>query len=88
MNIVLMGVIVVVFGLCVGSFLNVCIYRIPASKSIVYPGSMCPTCGTAIRYYDNIPLLGYLWLAGKCRQCRSPISIRYPLIELLTGTVA
>jgi len=88
MNIVLMGVIVVVFGLCVGSFLNVCIYRIPASKSIVYPGSTCPTCGTAIRYYDNIPLIGYLWLAGKCRQCRSPISIRYPLIELLTGTVA
>ena len=88
MNTVLMGVMVVVFGLCVGSFLNVCIYRIPVSKSIVYPGSMCPTCGTAIRYYDNIPLLGYFWLGGKCRQCRSPISIRYPLIELLTGTVA
>ncbi len=88
MNPVLMGVLVGVVGLCAGSFLNVCIYRLPVSKSIVFPGSMCPACGTAIRYYDNVPLLGYLWLGGRCRQCRSPISIRYPLVELLTGAIA
>ncbi|MFZ0241769.1 MAG: A24 family peptidase [Desulfobacterales bacterium] len=88
MNQVPLGLIVVVFGLCVGSFLNVCIYRIPAAKSIVFPGSMCPSCQTPIRIYDNIPLLGFLSLGGKCRHCRAPISIRYPLIELLTGTLA
>lgn len=83
-NHVLMGM-VFIFGLCVGSFLNVCVYRIPAEKSIIFPGSACPNCGTAIKFYDNIPLLGYLSLGGKCRQCQSPISPRYPLIELLTG---
>lgn len=80
----LMGM-VVVFGLCIGSFLNVCIYRIPVRKSIVSPGSSCPACGTAIRFYDNIPLLSYLILGGKCRHCRTYISFRYPLIELITG---
>ncbi|MFZ0612152.1 MAG: prepilin peptidase [Desulfobacterales bacterium] len=88
MNLMPLGLIVVVFGLCVGSFLNVCIYRIPAAKSIVFPGSTCPNCQTPIRIYDNIPLLGFLWLGGRCRHCRAPISIRYPLIELLTGTLA
>ena len=76
------------FGLCVGSFLNVCIYRIPESKSIVYPGSMCPSCGKHIRFYDNIPLLSYLALKGRCRNCRTPISIRYPLIEILSAVLA
>lgn len=88
MNPVLIGLIVFVFGSCIGSFLNVCIYRIPAEKSIVYPGSMCPVCGTAIRYYDNIPILSYTWLGGRCRSCRTRISVRYPLIELLTGIMA
>jgi len=82
------SIVVFLFGLCIGSFLNVCIHRIPASQSIVFPGSSCPRCAAPIRFYDNIPLLSYLWLLGKCRNCRSPISIRYPLVELLTGFFA
>jgi leader peptidase (prepilin peptidase)/N-methyltransferase len=74
-----------ILGACIGSFLNVCIYRIPLSKSIVAPGSMCPRCGNPIRFYDNIPILSYLWLRGRCRQCRTPVSLRYPLVELLTA---
>ena len=81
-------VIVFLFGLCVGSFLNVCIHRIPESKSIVYPGSMCPRCGERIRFYDNIPLLSFLLLKGRCRNCRTPISLRYPLVELLSAAMA
>jgi leader peptidase (prepilin peptidase)/N-methyltransferase len=88
MNQVLIGVSAAAVGLCVGSFLNVCIHRIPTARSIVTPGSMCPACGTPIRYHDNVPVLAYLWLGGKCRHCRSPISIRYPLIELLTAAMA
>ncbi|MGD9239356.1 MAG: prepilin peptidase, partial [Desulfobacterales bacterium] len=68
---------VFIFGLCIGSFLNVCIYRLPESKSIVHPGSMCPNCGTPIRFYDNIPILSYVWLKGKCRHCHARISLRY-----------
>ena len=83
----LMGM-VFIFGLCIGSFLNVCIYRIPAKKSMAFPGSACPNCHTAIKFYDNIPLLSYISLGGKCRQCQSPISLRYPLIECLTGALA
>lgn len=83
----LMGV-VFIFGLCVGSFLNVCIYRIPVGNSIVFPGSACPNCHSAIRFYDNIPLFSYLLLGGKCRRCKTPISLRYPLIELITGAVS
>ena len=79
---------VLLFGLCVGSFLNVCIYRIPAEKSIVFPGSACPSCAAAIRFYDNIPLFSYLILGGRCRHCQASISLRYPLIELLTGLSA
>jgi len=75
-------------GSCIGSFLNVCIYRLPESKSIVRPGSACPKCGTPIKFYDNIPILSYLWLRGKCRRCGSLISIRYPLVELLSGLFA
>ena len=82
------GAIAFVFGLCVGSFLNVCIFRIPAGKSIVFPGSTCPQCHTAIRFYDNIPVLSYILLGGKCRNCKASISVRYPLIELLTGFFA
>ncbi len=73
------------FGLCIGSFLNVCIFRIPESRSIVRPPSSCPGCATPIKFYDNIPVLSYVLLGGKCRRCKMPISIRYPLVELLTG---
>ncbi|MGD2185500.1 MAG: prepilin peptidase [Desulfobacterales bacterium] len=79
---------VLIFGLCVGSFLNVCIYRLPESKSIVHPRSMCPKCGTLIRFYDNLPILSYLLLRGKCRHCHAPISFRYPVVELLSGLFA
>jgi leader peptidase (prepilin peptidase) / N-methyltransferase len=72
-------------GLIIGSFLNVCIYRIPRHESIVFPGSHCPGCGQAVRPYDNIPILSYLWLQGRCRFCRQRISLQYPLVELAAG---
>lgn len=72
-------------GLIVGSFLNVCIYRIPLGKSIVFPGSACPDCGRPVRPWDNIPVLSWLLLRGKCRACRRPISPRYPAVELLAA---
>jgi leader peptidase (prepilin peptidase)/N-methyltransferase len=74
-----------VFGLVIGSFLNVCITRIPEEVSIVAPGSRCPRCGTAIKWYDNVPVLGWMWLRAKCRSCGLPISGMYPLVELATG---
>ena len=73
------------FGIVLGSFLNVCITRIPEGVSIVSPGSRCPRCLTPIKPYDNVPILGWLWLGGKCRSCKAPISPMYPLIELTTG---
>jgi leader peptidase (prepilin peptidase)/N-methyltransferase len=73
------------FGLIIGSFLNVCITRIPEGVSIVAPGSRCPRCMTPIKPYDNVPVLGWIWLRGKCRSCGLPISPLYPLIEMLTG---
>ena len=75
-------------GACIGSFLNVCIWRLPRAESIVSPGSKCPHCNTPIRFYDNIPILSYILLTGKCRGCKAPISIRYPLVEGLTGLLA
>jgi len=77
-----------IFGACIGSFLNVCIYRIPAALSIVHPGSSCPRCKTMIPFYDNIPILSYLLLMGKCRSCGASIAIRYPFVELLGGLFA
>jgi leader peptidase (prepilin peptidase)/N-methyltransferase len=74
-----------VFGLFIGSFLNVCIYRIPRRKSIAYPPSFCPRCRTPIKFYDNIPVISYLLLRGRCRKCGQPIAARYPAVELLTG---
>ena len=78
-----------IFGLCIGSFLNVCIYRLPDSKSIMDPPrSFCSNCGSGILFYDNIPVLSYLWLKGRCRHCNARISVRYPMVELLSGVVA
>lgn len=74
-----------VVGLTIGSFLNVCIHRLPKGESIVHPRSRCPHCGRMIAAYDNVPVLSYLWLRGRCRHCRRRISPFYPLIELLTG---
>ena len=72
-------------GCCIGSFLNVVVYRLPREKSIITPPSVCPKCGELIRFYDNIPLVSWLFLGAKCRYCRNPISPRYFVIELLTG---
>lgn len=74
-------------GLIIGSFLNVCIYRIPKGENISYPPSHCTNCDSRIKWYDLIPVLSYILLRGKCRNCRQKISIRYPLIELSTGAV-
>jgi leader peptidase (prepilin peptidase)/N-methyltransferase len=74
-----------IVGALVGSFLNVCIYRLPRGESLIWPGSRCPSCGTAVRVYDNIPLVGYLFLGGRCRHCRTPISLCYPFIEAVTA---
>ena len=76
------------FGLIIGSFLNVCIYRIPLKKSIITPSSGCPKCGNQINFYDNIPLISYMILFGKCRFCKEPIPLRYPIIELITGLLS
>jgi leader peptidase (prepilin peptidase)/N-methyltransferase len=75
------------FGCCIGSFLNVVIYRLPREKSLVKPPSACPACGRHIQFYDNIPLISYILLGRKCRYCKAPISPRYFVIELLTGLV-
>jgi len=72
-------------GLVVGSFLNVVIHRLPRGESVVFPPSHCPACGTPIRWYDNVPVLSYLLLAGRCRACRAPIPLRYLLVELATA---
>src|SRR5215472_1828391 len=79
------SVVFFVLGCIVGSFLNVCIHRLPLGQSIVSPPSHCPHCKYSIPWYLNIPLLTWLWLRGKCRNCGAPISIRYFLVELLTG---
>ncbi len=78
-------VVSIIFGALIGSFLNVCISRLPKEESIVWPGSHCPHCGTPIKFYDNIPLLSFILLKGKCRHCHHPISLQYPLVE---GTMA
>jgi len=85
----LLAFFVFLFGLCIGSFLNVCIRRIPSEEglSIVRPASRCPACKTPIKPYDNIPILSFLLLGGKCRSCRAPISALYPAVELLTGAM-
>lgn len=78
-------VVITLFGLCLGSFFNVCIHRFPKEKSIVSPGSACPKCETPIKWYDNIPVLSYMLLRGKCRHCDESIAFRYPFVEILTA---
>ena len=80
-------IIIGLFGLCFGSFLNVCISRLPRGESIVFPRSHCPRCNHAIRWYDNIPLISYLVLRARCRDCHAPISPLYPTVEALTALV-
>lgn len=79
-------VIAFVCGAAIGSFLNVCIHRLPRHESVVWPGSHCPACNNPIACYDNIPLLSYLWLKGRCRACRVRIPRRYPIVEAANGT--
>jgi leader peptidase (prepilin peptidase)/N-methyltransferase len=75
-------------GATIGSFLNVVAYRLPRSESLLRPGSRCPGCATAIKAYDNVPVLGWLWLRGRCRSCKTRISPRYPIVEALTALLA
>src|SRR5437016_13737602 len=77
--------IIFVFGLIIGSFLNVCILRIPVAESVVLPPSHCPSCGTPIKPYDNIPVVSWLVLAGRCRKCKARISAMYPMVDLGSG---
>jgi leader peptidase (prepilin peptidase)/N-methyltransferase len=81
-------IMIALIGAAIGSFLNVCIRRIPAGESLVLPASHCPKCNNPIRLYDNIPIISYLLLQGKCRHCREKISLQYPLVELLTAIMA
>jgi len=82
-----MGIAFFILGTIIGSFLNVCIYRIPKEESITFPPSHCMNCGNQIKWYDLIPVLSYVFLRGKCRFCKEKVSIRYPIIELITGVV-
>ncbi len=84
-HILLSLLLVGIFGALIGSFLNVCIYRLPRRESIAWPGSHCPTCTHFISWYDNIPILSYFALAGRCRHCAVAISFRYPLVEILNA---
>jgi leader peptidase (prepilin peptidase)/N-methyltransferase len=84
----LLSVYVFLVGVVVGSFLNVVIHRLPLRRSLVTPRSACPHCGAPVRWYDNVPLLSWLLLRARCRDCRGPISIRYPLVEAVAGVAA
>jgi leader peptidase (prepilin peptidase)/N-methyltransferase len=85
MSVGVAAVVAGIFGAIIGSFLNVVAYRLPRKESLLHPPSACPECGTPIKPYDNVPVLGWLWLRGRCRACGASISIRYPLVELGTG---
>ena len=76
-----MKLLIFIYGLLIGSFLNVCIFRIPKKESIAFPSSYCPKCKTKLKWYDNIPLLSFIVLRGKCRYCKDKISVQYPLVE-------
>jgi leader peptidase (prepilin peptidase)/N-methyltransferase len=81
------GIIVFIFGIMIGSFLNVVIYRIPNGESIVFPASKCQSCQTALKWYHNIPIFSWIALGGKCGFCKEKISAQYPIVELLTGII-
>ena len=80
-EIFIITILILIYGLLIGSFLNVLIYRIPRAESIAFPGSHCPTCNHKLSWYDNIPLFSYLFLKGSCSYCNAKISVQYPLIE-------
>lgn len=80
-----MNVFILIIGLVIGSFLNVCIYRIPRKESIAFGASHCTKCGNRIKWYDLVPVISYLILRGRCRYCKDKISIQYPIIELVNG---
>ncbi|MBI3815576.1 MAG: prepilin peptidase [Nitrospinae bacterium] len=82
---ILLPIFIFLFGTAIGSFSNVCIYRLPRKVSIVTPSSRCPACGKSISPLDNIPIISFIMLRGKCRFCRSPISWQYPIVEIITG---
>lgn len=85
--VVLTAVFWFALGAIVGSFLNVVVYRLPAGLSVVTPGSHCPACRRPIRWFDNVPIFAWLWLRGRCRDCRAPIALRYPIVEFLTAVL-
>ncbi|MDA0166452.1 prepilin peptidase [Solirubrobacter ginsenosidimutans] len=85
MSVGVAAVLAAILGAIVGSFLNVVAYRLPRHESLLHPPSACPECGTPIKPYDNVPVLGWLWLRGKCRACKAPISPKYPIVEAVTG---
>ena len=76
--------VVAALGLTIGSFLNVCIYRLPRGESVVTPPSRCPGCGQGLRWFDNVPVLGWLLIGGRCRHCRTAVSPMYPIVESVT----
>lgn len=81
------SLIVFLLGASIGSFINVVVYRLPAGLSILYPPSRCPRCLNRLKAYDNVPVLGWLWLRGRCRYCKNKISSRYPIVEAVTGII-
>src|SRR3954454_5029762 len=87
MSVGVAAVVAGILGAIIGSFLNVVAYRLPRKQSLLHPPSACPSCGTPIKPYDNVPVLGWLWLRGKCRACGAPISLQYPLVEFVTGVL-
>src|SRR5262245_3332390 len=84
-------VIIILFifalGACVGSFLNVVVWRLPRDESLITPPSRCPQCGTRLAWYDNVPIFGWIFLQGECRYCHKPISARYPIVEFVTAAL-
>lgn len=84
---VIVGLFVFAIGASIGSFLNVVVYRLPAGLSLVQPPSRCPACLTRLKPYENVPVFGWLWLRGRCRYCKTSISVRYPLVEAATGAL-
>jgi leader peptidase (prepilin peptidase)/N-methyltransferase len=87
MSVGVAAAVAAILGAIVGSFLNVVAYRLPRGESLVHPPSACPSCGTPIKPYDNVPVLGWLWLRGRCRSCGAPISPKYPIVEAVTGAL-